>query len=118
MAKKETRTLPRIRYANVNIYVEEAVNIWNHRPAIVVVWKKRKQALMRIIPSRQWRDDNIEENLGGLFSHEILHIWLGKVFGLRITMKLDKLPKPNNWEEFMTGVFGWGLGGDKQSKSA
>ena len=111
MAKKETATLPRIRYANVDVFVEEVVNIKNHRPAIVVVWAKGKKPLMRIIPSKKWDGEmeRIEESLSGLFSHETIHIWLGAVLGEQATMGLDKLPKPTNLEDYLAGVFGWGL---------
>jgi len=111
MVKEKTTTLPHIRYADVNVFVEEAKNIENHRPAIVVVWEKGKKPLMRIIPSNKWDGEmaRIEEILSGLFSHETLHIWLGRVFGEQATIKLDWLPKPQSWEEFMTGVFGWNL---------
>jgi len=119
VAKKEAQTLPHIRYANLDVFVEEAIHIENHRPAIVVVWEKGKKALMRIIPSKKWEGEleRIEQSLSGLISHETLHIWLGLVFGEQATKKLDNLPKPNNWEDYLTGVHGWNLGGDKQSKS-
>ena len=118
MVNESAQTLPRIRYADVNVFVEEAKNIENHRPAIVVVWKGKK-ALMRIIPSKKWIQEmeRIEESLSGLFSHETLHIWLGVVFGEQATMGLDKLPKPTNLEDYLSGIFGWGLrGGAKESK--
>lgn len=115
MAKKEAQRVPRVRYADVNVYVEEAKYIKNHRPAIVVVWKRGKKAVMRIIPSEKWEGEmeRIEESLSGLFSHETLHIWLGRVFGEEAMKKLDKLPKPANSEDYSAGVFGWGLEGDK-----
>jgi len=110
MAKKEAATPPRIRYANVDVFIEEAVNIENHRPAIVVLHEKRKER-MRIIPSKKWDGEmeRIEEILSGVFSHETLHIWLGRVFGVRATKKLDNLPKPTNSEDYVAGVFGWNL---------
>jgi len=117
MAKKEARTLPHIRYANLDIFVEEAIRIENHSPAMVVLHEKGKERI-RIIPSKKWdgEAERIDESLSGLFSHETLHIWLGRVFGKRTTKKLDNLPKPKNGEEYMSGVFGWNLGGDKTSK--
>jgi len=110
MAKKNAKTLPHIRYANLDIFVEEAIHIENHRPAIVVLHEKGKER-MRIIPSKKWDGvmERIDESLTGLFSHETLHIWLGRVFGQRTSKKLDKLPKPNNLEDYLSGVFGWGL---------
>jgi len=115
VAKKDAERLPSIRYADVNVFVEEAQNIENHRPAIVVVWRKGKKAVMRIIPSKKWEGEmeRIEESVSGLFSHETIHIWLGVVLGEQATMGLDKLPKPTNWEEYLSGVYGWNLGGDK-----
>jgi len=111
MAKKEAQTLSNIRYANLDVFVEEAIRMENHRPAIVVVWTKGKKARMRIIPSKKWDGEmeRIDESLSGLFSHETIHIWLGRVFGKRACKKLDKLPKPKNSEEYVSGVFGWGL---------
>jgi len=111
VAKKDAQTLPHIRYANVDVFVEEAIRIESHSPAIVVVWEKGKKARIRIIPSKKWEGEmeRAEESLSGLFSHETLHIWLGRVFGKHVTKMLDKLPKPNNWEDYSAGVFGWGL---------
>lgn len=114
MAKKSASTFPRIDYSNINVFVEEAKNIEHHSPAIVVLWEKGKKPLMRIIPSKKWEElmGLIEETMSGLFSHETIHIWLGIVFGEQATKKLDNLPKPTNWEDYLTGVSGWGLGGD------
>lgn len=127
MAKKNAGAFPHLDYSNINIFVEEAIRIENHRPAIVVVWTQEKignyvrvDAVMRIIPSTKWENPRllkrIQSQLSGLLSHETLHMWLGIHLGEQATMGLDKLPKPANMREYMSGVFGWNLGGDKTSK--
>jgi len=103
----------RVDYSNVDIYFEEAPRIDSHRPAMVtyvdVSFEKRQHVTsrFRIMPSKLWTDD--VEVMAGLLTHESIHKWLLFNFSNAKCVQLDNLPKPENFEVYMTGVWGWNL---------
>ena len=91
-------------YSCLDIFVEEAKNIEDHLPAMVVQFEGHKTPRIRIIPSRRYKNPPDIEGYVGLFVHESLHIWLWRNFSLEASQKLDNLPK--TIEEAYFGVFG------------
>jgi len=103
-------------YSNIEIFSEEAYRKDQHGMAIVLEVKdigmpyhRKGIPWMRIIPSLKWYYQGLPEwFIIQFITHESIHICLWRLFGLPIMALLDKLPRPNNEEEFKMGVWGYG----------
>lgn len=117
MAKKNAGAFPHLDYSNIDIFVEEAIRIENHRPAMVTVFNFIvSPARIRIIPCKLWNDDIAE--YVALFSHESIHIWLANNISPNACARLDLLPRPKGKEEMFGGVFGLGITIEELMKSS